>query len=69
MSLDNGAPPEHRHRKQPIDKPVLAVSAVVVVALCAVGIVVPDQLAKVSGAWLGWITGNLGWAFAVSASV
>jgi glycine betaine transporter len=66
MSLDHGAPPEHR--KMPIDKPVLIVSAVVVLALVVVGIAVPEQLASGSGALLGWITGNLGWAFAVSAT-
>ncbi|PWJ54120.1 choline/carnitine/betaine transport [Quadrisphaera granulorum] len=67
MSLDHGAPPLE-HRKLPIDKPVLTISAVVVVALCAVGIAVPDQLAKTSGDALSWITTNLGWAFAVSAT-
>ncbi|WP_180357795.1 BCCT family transporter [Streptomyces sp. NP160] len=66
MSLETGAPPDHR--RPPLDKPVLAVSAVVVVALCAVGIAAPEQLAETSGAVLSWITGNLGWAFAVSAT-
>ena len=66
MSSELGTPA--REGKRPLDLPVLAVSGVVVVALCIWGVAAPEQLQAVSGDWLGWITTNLGWAFAVSAS-
>ncbi|MEJ5887195.1 BCCT family transporter [Pseudokineococcus marinus] len=55
-------------RATPVDKPVLLVSAAVVVGLCLLGALAPESLAAGSGQVLSWITSNLGWAFVISAT-
>lgn len=59
---------ERTRTKLPIDKPVLAVSAAVVVVLLVIGITAPDQLAGGTSSLLAWIYANLTWAFVVGAT-
>lgn len=54
--------------KLPIDKPVLIVSAAVVVVLLVVGFTAPEQLATGTSTLLAWIYANLTWAFVVGAT-
>ncbi|WP_299038594.1 BCCT family transporter [uncultured Pseudokineococcus sp.] len=66
----SGGPPRDRTGggRAPIDVPVLAVSAAVVVGLCLAGVLAPEALTLRSGQVLAWITTNLGWAFVISAT-
>ncbi|MEZ0492149.1 BCCT family transporter [Kineococcus sp. TBRC 1896] len=76
------APPEHRNdtsatvpeqpsdgpTRFPVDKVVFGVSAAAVIVFLALALAFPNGFSDVSGNVLGWLTGNFGWAFVLSAT-
>ena len=59
---------ERAERPGRTDKVVFGVAAVVTLGFLAWGVLGTDSLASASKTSLGWIIGNLGWAFVLSAS-
>ncbi|MFD9733848.1 BCCT family transporter [Umezawaea sp. NPDC059074] len=59
---------ERAERPGRTDKAVFGVAAVVTLGFLAWGVLGTDSLASASKTSLGWIIGNLGWAFVLSAS-
>jgi len=59
---------ERAERPGRTDKVVFGVAAVVALGFLAWGVLGTDSLASASKTSLGWIIGNLGWAFVLSAS-
>ncbi len=60
---------EGPHGTLPVDRVVFGVSAVLVLAVVAWGILAEDSLGRVSGNALDWVLHNFGWLFVVAADV
>ncbi|MEP9413198.1 BCCT family transporter [Gordonia sp. VNQ95] len=57
-----------RRTRVTLDPTVFGVTAVLIIAFVIWGLAAPDNLNTVTDTVLGWITGNLGWLFVLSAS-
>ncbi|MGV9672794.1 MULTISPECIES: BCCT family transporter [unclassified Gordonia (in: high G+C Gram-positive bacteria)] len=57
-----------RRTRVTLDPTVFGVTAVLIIAFVIWGLAAPDNLNTVTDNVLGWITGNLGWLFVLSAS-
>lgn len=51
-----------------VDKTVFAVSFGIILVVCVLGVLFTTAVSDVTGAALGWITGNFGWLFILGAT-
>ncbi|WP_026929621.1 BCCT family transporter [Glycomyces tenuis] len=60
---------ESQQATRPIDKVVFGVSAVVILAVIAVGALFPERFEVASTAALNWVIDNFGWLFVIAGNV
>jgi choline/carnitine/betaine transport len=66
------SPPDEegpREASHPVDKTVFGISAVVILAVIAVGALFPDRFETASTAALNWVIDSFGWLFVIAGNV